>query len=185
MKKIVPAVPGGFRGQAAMEYLMTYGWAILVIVIVLSVLLFYLPQFLKAPESCIFAQPGFSCSEKRPAIYLDGDGNVNLAIEVFNSNGKPVEVHKILCTTAGVGNADESLATPTTDDTDTIAAGGSETFDIGCKNKDGNSVQLSAGSNFQGNFIIWYNFQDDVQPDSGKVERQANAVVSGQVLKQS
>ena len=52
------------RGRAAMEYLMTYGWAILVIVIVITILAFYLPQLIKTPEGCLFSQPGFSCSDQ-------------------------------------------------------------------------------------------------------------------------
>ncbi len=53
------------RGQAAMEYLMTYGWAILVIVIVLAALL-YLGIFnLNPPEVCTMPA-GMSC----PKSYL-------------------------------------------------------------------------------------------------------------------
>ncbi|MFH0818177.1 MAG: hypothetical protein V1909_06125, partial [Candidatus Micrarchaeota archaeon] len=50
------------RGQAAMEYLMTYGWAILVIVIVLAALL-YLGIFnVKPPEVCTMPA-GMTCSK--------------------------------------------------------------------------------------------------------------------------
>jgi len=50
------------KGQSAMEYLMTYGWAILVIIIVIAVL-FYIgvlnPKNI-TPTSCTFP-PGISC----------------------------------------------------------------------------------------------------------------------------
>ena len=52
-----------FRSQSAMEYLMTYGWAILVIIIVIAVL-FYIgvlnPRNV-TPTVCNFP-PGISCS---------------------------------------------------------------------------------------------------------------------------
>ena len=51
---------GNRKGQAALEYLMTYGWAILAVVVVLAVL-WYLGIFTpKAPEMCVFDSP-FSC----------------------------------------------------------------------------------------------------------------------------
>jgi len=51
---------GNKKGQAALEYLMTYGWAILAVVVVLAVL-WYLGIFTpKAPEMCVFDSP-FSC----------------------------------------------------------------------------------------------------------------------------
>ncbi|MEM0201373.1 MAG: hypothetical protein QXD23_03125 [Candidatus Micrarchaeaceae archaeon] len=51
-----------FKGQSAMEYLMTYGWAILIIAIVL-VALFELGIFggSTLPTACV-AQSGFVCS---------------------------------------------------------------------------------------------------------------------------
>jgi hypothetical protein len=61
----------GFRIQSAMEYLMTYGWAILIIAVVLGVL-FTLNVFSLGSQlgtSCI-GQPGYSCSV--PAISSNG-----------------------------------------------------------------------------------------------------------------
>lgn len=178
----------GLRGQAAMEYLMTYGWAILVIVVVLALLLFYLPQFLRAPESCIFAQPGFSCSQQRPTIYVPSDSDqVHMTIRVFNGQGKTVNVHNMLCTTAPTGDVDTGDAEPIVDDLATeeneehIPSAGGRTYDAECKDERGDPLMLSAGSeDFRGNFIIWYNYQDDVRQD---IPRQATAVVSGPVLK--
>ncbi|MCX6777790.1 MAG: hypothetical protein NT157_02800, partial [Candidatus Micrarchaeota archaeon] len=62
------------KGQAAMEYLMTYGWAILVIVIVLAALL-YLGVFnVRPPEICTFS-PGITCK----TFYLKA-AKVNLTL---------------------------------------------------------------------------------------------------------
>ena len=65
---------GNKKGQAALEYLMTYGWAILAVVVVLAVL-WYLGIFTpKAPEMCVFDSP-FSC--------IGGTAYVNSTIVKF------------------------------------------------------------------------------------------------------
>jgi hypothetical protein len=51
---------GQRKGQAVMEYLITYGLALFVILIVLAILVAVVLPQLKAPESCQFSQPGFS-----------------------------------------------------------------------------------------------------------------------------
>ena len=61
----------GSRAQSAMEYLMTYGWAILIIAVVLAAL-FSLNVFNAGAQlgtSCI-GRPGFSCSQ--PTITQSG-----------------------------------------------------------------------------------------------------------------
>ncbi|MFI5412719.1 MAG: hypothetical protein ACHQX1_02415 [Candidatus Micrarchaeales archaeon] len=66
------------RAQSAMEYLMTYGWAILVIAIVLSAL-FALGVFNSssvATNSCI-ATPGFLCTG---AIYSHANANIIVTV---------------------------------------------------------------------------------------------------------
>ena len=57
---------GQKKGQAAMEYLMTYGWALLVIIIVLALLLIILGGYLRGTPSCMFEEAGFVCNE--PAV---------------------------------------------------------------------------------------------------------------------
>ena len=56
-----------------MEYLMTYGWALLVIVIVIAVLLYINP--FRAPEQCIFDNAGLYC--ERPVLQVDGVSQIN------------------------------------------------------------------------------------------------------------
>ena len=51
------------KAQSAMEYLMTYGWAILIIAVVLAAL-FAIGTFggsAGTPDACI-AQPGYTCT---------------------------------------------------------------------------------------------------------------------------
>ncbi|MFH1636826.1 MAG: hypothetical protein ABIB71_00195, partial [Candidatus Woesearchaeota archaeon] len=52
------------KGQAAMEFLMTYGWAILVVLIAIGALAYFgvLNPSRFLPKSCTIS-PGFSCEE--------------------------------------------------------------------------------------------------------------------------
>ena len=75
-----------FKGQSAMEYLMTYGWAILIIAVVLSALL-ALGIFNSSglPTACL-SQPGFQCTG---ATYVHGGApnGGNMIITVGQSTG--------------------------------------------------------------------------------------------------
>ncbi len=68
---------GALRAQSAMEYLMTYGWAILVVAVVLAVL-FELGIFGGTTTTTCIAQPGFTCTD------LIFDSNV-----ITNAAGQP------------------------------------------------------------------------------------------------
>jgi hypothetical protein len=78
--------------QAAMEYLMTYSWAILIIALVLGVL-YSLgalnPETLK-PQVCSLSQP-FYCSDQ----YLDTNGFLTLTIA--QGSGSTIRINKIAC----------------------------------------------------------------------------------------
>lgn len=168
------------RGQAAMEYLMTYGWAILVIVIVLAVLMFLNP--FKAPETCLFQQAGFSCSEALPMVYqASDDGKTYVSLQLYNKFGKNIQVHKVLCTTAAIGDVKQEWAT---DNSVLIGAGSSQRFDkLPCYGADGtNQLALNANSDFKGVISIWYNYAD-TDPDQ-TIHRQSSATLTTTVLKQ-
>ena len=65
----------GKKAQAAMEFLMTYGWAILIILIALGVL-FYLGVFNpRTPSTCIAAAP-LSCTD----VKATGAGAITLVL---------------------------------------------------------------------------------------------------------
>ncbi|HLD15289.1 MAG TPA: hypothetical protein VJB94_01790 [Candidatus Nanoarchaeia archaeon] len=61
------------RGQAALEFLMTYGWAILVVLIAIGALAYFGVLNPKGilPKSCILA-PGFNCDDF--IVKSDGTG---------------------------------------------------------------------------------------------------------------
>ena len=71
------------RGQAALEFLMTYGWAILVVLLAIGALAYFgvLNPKRSLPDTCIIA-PGFSCDDFK--VNLDGTAT----IVVRNGGGK-------------------------------------------------------------------------------------------------
>ena len=171
------------KGQAAMEYLMTYGWAILVIVIVLALLAFYLPSLIKSPENCLFSQPGFSCNEKKAAIVLNSTTNgVDLGFSLSNKQSEGIKVVGVLCTTDSVGNLDKTQMD--TFQAGSIASGASTAFSTPCLKTDNgvsNAVNMKANSDFKGTLAVWYNFDSDL---SSTPNRLATATVTGTVLSQ-
>jgi len=84
------------KGQSAMEYLMTYGWAILVIIIVIAVL-FYIgvlnPRNV-TPTSCTFP-PGISCSSFKLTT-----SNI-LTVRIGQAVGRRINVTNVSCLQAG------------------------------------------------------------------------------------
>jgi len=102
------------RSQTAMEYLMTYSWAILVVLIVLAVLSYlgFLNPSGIISTRCYFPPgTGFSCVSFRlnssitnlgspyfntiPYVYV-GEGNLRLIIG--QSTGNPIKITSIMCT---------------------------------------------------------------------------------------
>ncbi|MBD3398460.1 hypothetical protein GF412_04515 [Candidatus Micrarchaeota archaeon] len=158
------------KGQAAMEYLMTYGWALLAIVIVIAALI-YLNPF-SAPELCLFQQQGFSCSEPNPQIYSDG-GDVSMNVRIWNKLGKTVEIKGIVCTNA---QATEVELTSEFELDQTIPTGSSDDFfNIDCIDSDGDQIQMQPNVEFRGKLIVWYNYEDDLS-ENIKHEAQANVI---------
>lgn len=93
------------RGQAAMEYLMTYGWALLAIVVVIG-LLIYLNPF-SVSSHCI-GEAGLDCSNPLPAIKWDGATSTGKLVFVAKSGlSSKIFVLKASCTQS----SDPSTAT--------------------------------------------------------------------------
>jgi len=80
------------KGQAAMEYLMTYGWAILVILVVIGVLYWMGILNPKAPEACTF-KAGFSCASYQltPTTF---------SLKLGQATGKSIRVTDVGCSSA-------------------------------------------------------------------------------------
>jgi len=81
------------KGQTAMEYLMTYGWAILVIMVVLAVL-FYLgilnPRGI-TPTQCSFPA-GLTCITWK--LYTTG----GLYLKIGQGTGRTINITGVVCT---------------------------------------------------------------------------------------
>ncbi len=76
------------KGQAAMEFLMTYGWAILAAIIVIGVLAIYFRPGAIAPESAIVTAPfyavGSSLSPAQIQLEVQNNGGETLTVQSVN-----------------------------------------------------------------------------------------------------
>ncbi|MBU0590853.1 hypothetical protein KKF81_00420 [Candidatus Micrarchaeota archaeon] len=177
------------KGQAVMEYLITYGLALFVILIVLAILVAVILPSLKAPETCQFSQPGFSCNKKTHALISDsGTDVVSVAFQLDNQQGKGVQVTGILCTDVASGNidkesvhsfgaehalppAEEHLVLPAS-----LVSGQNIEMVIYCVDDNGVPLHLATGTDFTGTVAVTYHFENEV---SSAPERLALATVSG------
>ena len=84
------------RAQAAMEFLMNYGWALLVVLIVISSLVYFgmLNPSRFLPETCTIS--GFSCD-----FVLN---TTHLQVELTNNLGEDITISNIECN--GTNNSD-------------------------------------------------------------------------------
>jgi len=78
------------KGQAAIEFLMTYGWALLIMMAVIGVL-FYVGVFNQQPPSTCIAQGGFTCSDWQVA-----PGGA-MSITLIQSTGHDMLVTNVSC----------------------------------------------------------------------------------------
>jgi len=84
------------RGQSAIEYLMTYGWAIAILIIILGLLFtsgMFSPSYLVSDE-CELG-PNFPCDPREDfRIYME-DGDTYLALRVYNGYGYKIYIKEI------------------------------------------------------------------------------------------
>ena len=97
------------KGQAAMEFLMTYGWAILVVLAAIGALAYFgvLSPSKHIPESCIFSQ-GIACLDFKVT-----PTTVNLYLQ--NGFAQDIDIHNIT-----VGNCDVEEVGQRVADLDTL-----------------------------------------------------------------
>lgn len=135
------------KGQAAMEYLMTYAWALLIILVVMGIFVFLIMN-LQAPERCDFSTQGLVCNQPMPVI----EGN-ELKFRLINEFNERITVYQMNCT-------DDMGASPSLDCSGsgiTIPPGGAETFSVTCDGAD----TLSAGETYKGKLFISYQRASD------------------------
>lgn len=108
------------RGQSAVEYLVTHGWAILLLAIVIAVLyglgIFNPARY--AAEDCSF-QPGFGCGsyELTRGNLIAGSYAYKLNPQLENGLGYDIAITKIEITTDGLGKGGVSTCTITSSGT--------------------------------------------------------------------
>ena len=147
---------GKKTGQAAMEYLMTYGWALLVIVIVLAILLIMNP--FSAPQSCRFDQIGFTCDA--PALAA---ANSQLYLTVTNGNNNGVRVLSVNCTSS---KSSVPPAFSAANATGTLVARQdsyqlNDSNKVFCRDASGAIVSLEKGADFSGKVWVFYRNEED------------------------
>jgi hypothetical protein len=183
---MMEGLKGSMKGQAVMEYLITYGLALFVILIVLAILVAVVLPQLKAPEACQFSQPGFGCNSKQHVLFTDKRfGNaVNAIIQLDNQQGRDVTVSYILCTDQAPGNLNSGVVgsnpgvTEVSSEEGSMVAGSNKQFTLGCVDSDGNAVSMSPGSSFKGSIAVIYSYQNEV---TGAPSRLAIATITGTV----
>jgi len=142
------------KGQTALEFVTTYGWMLLILIIVLGVLIYM--GFLNpaAPPSCVF-QANFVCRGWK----LTTDGN--LTLDLYQKTDHPIVVKGVNCTKASVETNPLLAATYVfikNDDHELVANGSN----IQCLNEDGSVAVGSIGSTYRGKILIYY-----VENDTG------------------
>ncbi|MEM3555855.1 MAG: hypothetical protein QXF56_04015 [Candidatus Micrarchaeia archaeon] len=152
------------KGQTAMEYLMTYGWAILIIMVVLAVL-FYLGVLTPpVPSQCTFPA-GITCTTTKLHA-----GSGHLTLEIGQGTGHSITVTGVTCTqntSQAYATSGAILYTDYSGDPNITIASGSKgfvakpgTFNVTCTDADGSSVDTSIGAQYNGRIYINYTEAD-------------------------
>ena len=130
------------KGQAAMEFLMTYGWAILVAIIAIGVLAYYgvfnPGRFIS--ESVIVNEP---FNAKGVVITGGASGTANIQLELYNGAGEAVTIDSIAitkCRDPGVAPSEFAYA-----------SGETKITTVTCT-----ASALTAGDSFKGDITVTY-----------------------------
>ncbi|MGC8676035.1 MAG: hypothetical protein ACP5T3_00765 [Candidatus Micrarchaeia archaeon] len=137
------------KAQSAMEYLMTYGWAILIIAVILGALyglgVFNAGNFVGS--QCLL-QAGFSC----PSLFMGSNGL--LTINLLQATSSPINITAYGCNT---NSTIINMQTPYNPPSNqfTMQIGANYTFSVQCYSM---STPFSGtpGSDFDGYLIINY-----------------------------
>ena len=116
------------KGQAAAEYLVTYGWALLLLVAVIAIILstgiFNASYFIS--EECVL-QPDIACTGHQ--LYLaGGDGDATLVMRVEDRLGYAIRIDSITITTNNLGAAGQRNWTAKPDTQTPLDQGMNTTF---------------------------------------------------------
>ena len=133
------------KGQAAMEFLMTYGWAILVVLAAIGALAYFgvLSPDRFLPDKCT-ATPPFSCTSFKVAASGGANGN---DVTLFLSNSAGVDMSSIAvavtCDDSAAGTAVAGAPT-------SLQNGEAGNFTFSC------TTDPVSGLRWKGNFSVSY-----------------------------
>ncbi|VVB66359.1 Uncharacterised protein [Candidatus Gugararchaeum adminiculabundum] len=155
------------KGQAAMEYLMTYGWAILVIIIIMGALIYLgvLGGGSGAIKICRFATGDVFCTSAKTVA--DTSNGAKVSLEIQNTAPGPIYLKGYGCT------MEPNPANPisvTFASAKLVVIGAKETLPISgadyavCKDESGNSLLNGPGENFRGRVYLAYCTGNDCVP---------------------
>ncbi|MFA5105664.1 MAG: hypothetical protein WC506_01765 [Candidatus Micrarchaeia archaeon] len=139
------------KGQAAMEYLMTYGWALLVIVIVISVLLLL---NIGPSAQCNLDDAAIRCDQTLPVIAKDLGGNQLMYVVINNGKSNAINVTGIQC------SKDSAAAVATYVQLNPgvfIPAGSKSAINFTCADAAG----VQQGNSFSGKLYVQYKGEND------------------------
>ena len=149
------------KGQAAMEFLMTYGWAILIVVIAIAALAAFGVFNRPVQEGCFMESATMACNGPIPAI-SDSSGDAVIQLALRNGGASRVNVTGI--TASGEGDCNTLSSTFTVarvpsgavvDFTnETLARSEAFVLTLTC------TGDYVANSDFQDSFTITYNDVD-------------------------
>lgn len=145
------------RGQAAMEFLMTYGWAILVVLVVIGALAYFgvLSPKKLLPDKCTLP-PGLLCDD----YALSADGGVQMVIA--NGLGKTVTITSILVTEASSGS---EICSGTLTPTSKVTITNGKKKSLGCAAA---GIDAFAGEKTKFEVTLKYVFGDGTDSDALK-----------------
>ncbi|MBI2580738.1 hypothetical protein HYV85_02920 [Candidatus Woesearchaeota archaeon] len=115
---------GQKSGQAAMEFLMTYGWAILVVLVVIGALAYFgvLSPSTLLPEKCTFPV-SLSCTDHSV-------GGTSITLILQNGAGRDMTVTRVSAASEALGTGNLGIGCSTGTITTTIRNGASATFTL-------------------------------------------------------
>ncbi|MCX6774105.1 MAG: hypothetical protein NTY68_03875 [Candidatus Micrarchaeota archaeon] len=154
---------GNKKGQAALEYLMTYGWAILVIVIVLGILLLLFTNMSRV-EKCLVTPQGFTCGNANPIVSVDSNKNVNIAFRLQNGLSGSVIIDHMLCIQGSepASVSGFTVSKPASTEAGTVLPGSSYEDTIPCLKTDGTKLTSNANQPFTGVVLVYYKLDNDI-----------------------
>jgi len=137
------------KGQAAMEFLMTYGWAILAAIVVIGILgVYFFSSDVLTPKSAIVSAPFYANAWN---AISDAGGTLGVTLEIKNNGGETYTISDVSLSGATVGGVTRGCTVGGATTPAAITAGSMGSLTIDC-----DLVTADAGEIFKGDITISY-----------------------------